>query len=793
MNERLSGQIVDQGSVADMGSQEPDGDTIRVPMPGGGPPDEPGMDKPDESVNLALKFSAEEQSKMATRVIEDYDEDLKSREEHMRRLTRYYQLYAGVMKVKSWPFQNAANVNVPLLTYAILQVHGRLFDMLIPAKGNIYNSLPTRATDDQEVDRAERTELFANWYLREKVPEYRMSYDATFWQMLIFGSAFRYQWWDATEGRICTDWVSVEDMVVPYSCKIIDPSMRGVPRYTLARKMTLFEIQERGESGEYENTDNIKASSVSGSAGKNDSEFKEAVDDVAGIQRPTERKFLEDEDRHVLEQHRWLRLPKDPARDQNFDGRPHPVIVVVDEATRTVLRVVLREEDDPSDFKKAQGEQKAATDQIVQQIQQQQSMAAPGMPGPAQPEMPALRKVRQREVCFFTHYSCFQGEGFYGLGLGAFLGPLNEAMNTLINQQIDRATVNNAGGGYRSRQARGAQGPLVKEPGNYVEIDAPAGAMKDIIQNWPQVAPDPESRWFIEYIETSANRISGAGDTLSGEPVGSNETARAAMARYEQAQKQISILAGRIMGYMTCDARIIWRLFSVYLDEQEYHDVVDSRGMPRQVRIGREDFVADARVVPTADARLTSHSQRVDEAQGFLQTVISGDGPAELNQNAAIRYAAIQAFLLASDHHEMMELMGPAPGPPQPPPPKEQWNENAGFLRGEDQPTNPADDDAQHLIIQDLFRRDPLGYAKLDPTAAKMFDQHERNHLAQKLEKARAADAQRRQAQRGQPAGPAGAGPSGVAPGAGQPASPEVAQGPGNGPPSNGAGASYPQ
>lgn len=766
------------GDIAHAAHGLDDSEKVKVPVDGGG--DDGGTDAPVDQpaavVNLCEVFRTDEQSKIAAQALDEYDEDLKGREEHMRRLKRWYELYAGVLKIKNWPYQNCSNVNVPLLTYSVLQVHGRLFDMLLPAKGNIYNSVPTRATDPSEVDRAERTELFVNWYIREMIPEYRMSYDATFWQLLIFGSAFRYFYWDETEGRICAEWVGVDDMVIPYKCKITDPSMRGVRRYTLVRWMSLFEIQERGDYEEYANTDKVTPSS--GNAPKAKSDFKQSTEEIDGVNEPGERRFLEDEDRQVLEQHRWLRMPKD-ERHPAFDGKPHPVIVTIDEASRTVLRIVLREEDDPADARRFQREQ--------QEYMQQASVQPPGAPGgdspggasPAAAPSPAEppRPVRKREVCFFTHYMCFQGEGFYGLGLGHFIGPMNEAINTLINQQIDRATVNNSGGGYFSRQARMQRGPIVREPGRYEEMDVPASAMKDILQSWPQVNPDPEGRWFITYIEQMANRVGGTGDTLSGEPVGSNETARAAMARYEQAQKQISVLAARVMGYLTCDARIIWRLLSVYLDESTYADVVDSSGKPQHIPISRNDFIADAKVTPTADPRMTSHAQRIDEAQQFLGTVTNPQGPPELVQNPAVRRAAVEAYLYAADRHEVIDFLGPPPGPPRPPPPVPQWEENANFLREKDQQVNPADDDDAHLIEMQMFDQDPLGGQALSPTARKMFENHQRGHLAAKIEKARRADDQQQSAM----GGPPGGGSPGMA---GQPGQPP----PGGGPPAMGAG-----
>lgn len=758
---RLSG-ILAEGSSNDA-SPDPSGDMIDVSLEPDAPAHEdPGQ--PKESVNLLDVLDDGEVGKMQLRAMEDYEAAVESRQEHMRDLRRWYELYASVIKAKSWPFQGAANVNEPLLTYSVLQVHGRLFDMILPSKGNLFNSLPTRAADSQELDRAERTELFLNWYLREKVPELRMSYDATLWQLIIFGSTFRRSYWDESQRRICPEWIGVDDMVVPFSCKVVDPNMRGVPHYTLRLHMNVFDIEDKIEDGYY--TENARNKIKAGNAVKKDkSEFKEAVARVDGVQESNSTTPSDDEERIVLEQYRKVRLPKDPGRHPSFDGKAHPVVITIDESTRTVLRVVLREEDDPTDkkrhdaetaaFQQAQQANDAHAQNGGQQADPQTGALQPMAPPPPMPPEPT--PIRQREICMFTHYQCFQGEGFYGLGFGNFIGPLNEAQNTLINQQIDRSTVNNAGGGIVSRQIRFQRGPIDRQPGQYTEVDAPPGAMKDGIQNWPMVPADPDGRYFLQHISEMSGRISGAGDTLSGEPVGSNETARAAMARFEQAQKQISVLASRVIGYLTCDIRIIWRLFSVFLDEQEYHDAVDSMGKPRSVQIGRADFIADARVQPTADARLTSRAQRIGEAQDFFQFVMTT--PA-LQANPQVQRQAIEKVLYAMDQHEVIDMLDPVPPPP--PPPIPQWQENAGFLREQDQHVNPKDDDDAHLLEMQLFDQDPLGAPMLSPTAQKMYENHRRFHYAAKLEKEHQANA----AQQQQPplSGPSGNGPPGLAP-----------------------------
>lgn len=772
MEQRLSGTIstADGESSAESDEIEPSDEMVSVPLPDDAPV-AADPTAPVETVNLVGVFTDEEVKKIALHTIDDYQADKESNTEHIKTFKRIYELYASVMRSKDWPFQGSANINDPIVTYSTLQVHGRLFDMLMPAKGNLWNSLPTRANDDQETDRAERTEIFMNWYTRAKIADYRNSYDATIFQSVLFGSTFRNTYWDITEKRLRGEWIGVEDFVVEYTTKSTDPNMSDVDRYTIRRHKDADDIEMRIDSGEYAATAEERAKLMSKVVGDEDddqtSEMRDVIAKSDGLTPEAGDRFMDNPERLVLEQYRKMRMPKAPERNRAFDGKIHPVLVTIDHSTKIVLRIVLREEDDPTDAKRFAQEMQA-----FQQAQQQADLHAQtgGMtpdpatgqmvPMPAPPAAVPPAPVKQREIpSNITHWGCFQGEGFYYLGFGHFLGPLNEASNTLLNQQIDRSTQNNAGGGVISRQIRFQRGPIDRQPGQYTEVDAPPGAMKDGIQNWPMIPADSDGRFFLSHIDGRVGRVSGAGDTLSGEPVGSNETARAAMARQEQSQKQISVLSARMIGYLTCDARIMWRLFSVFLDETEYHDVVDAQDKPRQLKIGRADFIADARVQPTADARLTSRAQRVGEAMDFFQFVCANEAAPELSQNPAVRRAAIEKVLYAMDAHELIDLLGPPPGPPQPPPPKKQWEENAGFLTEQDQPVNPADDDDSHLLEMMNFDEDPLGGQQLTPTARKMYDNHRRGHLAQKMTKERKSHDEQQAALHGI----AGGGPPGMA------------------------------
>lgn len=717
---------------------QPSGEEKKIPVPlADRKPRARTVEEADETVNLASMLDEDEQKRLALRVHQDYEEDVKSREKHMRRLRRWQKLYASLLDPKNWPFQRCANVNLTLLAQAVTQIAARLWDMFWPAKGN---PLYTKPSNSQDVDRANRTEKYGNWFLRHDLPDYGLGLFESFHQCTLNGSAIRRVFRDAATKRIKVDWIGVDDFVVNFTARSADPSLRDVRRYSLVLWLSLAEIQEDGDDGIFVNTETLTADA---SDQKETSEFKQTILDISGMEPSTET-TAEDLPRMVIEQHRWWRFKQKGSKTRGypFDGRVHPVVVTVDEKSKKLLRVVLREEDDPRDVKRYAREMQAyaraqqmreAYGQTV--VQASQGLAPMPAQAPEEPKEP--EKPRKREICFFTHLRAFPSEGFYGLGLGDFIGPLNEAANIMVNQTIDRATLQNAGGGFISRQLRGQRGEISIQPGQFTEVDAPAAVVKDGIvhHQYPPLETLPFQ--MAQYIGGLASSVSGSAELLSGEPSGANETATAVKIKTEMALKPISILQRRISEAMPHEYAKIWRLLSVYLDEEEYVEVTNADGSFSKFPISKADFVPDAHVLPAADPRASSRTQRVEEAINLFGMVMQNP---LTGQNPAMIHAATVRVLEAYEEPELIRLLGPPPGPPQPPQPKQQWEENAGFLRGQDSPVLPQDDDHAHFQEMSDFRHRPEGYESLSPDGKKLFDQHARTHLAQMLEKRRTAD-----------------------------------------------------
>lgn len=735
---------------------QPPETALSVPLE---PPRAPvAANKPSEDTNMVDSLTEEEQKLIVDQVIRDYDADVDSRKPRMMRLKEAQGLYASVMKAKSFPFKNSANINLPLLARPWLQIQGRLYDMVWPADGKVfYSSFATLA----DAPIANITETFGNSYIRHKMPEMSQGMDDTLHQTCGYGSGFRKTYWNGYEGRVCSDWIPIEDFVVAHGQRSQDPSMRDVPRYTHVQRPTYFKMEGYSIKGIYANFDKVKLTEPDQKAG---TEFSKQLEKIDGQSAATGDTTVESQERFVLEQYFEWRTPDAPKAHASFDGKPHAVVATVDEQSRTLLRFIIREEPDPDDFARFTKET-AAFDGHLQQLEAyvRESQAAqtvqdtvtqmgaqlpPDFQMPQPPALPPNLKAdetgmpvqpepqRVRPISLFTHYRAFPSEGFYGLGLCDFMGGANKAVNTILNQTIDRGTLANGMGGFISAQLKGQRGSVNMQPGELVEIDAPMGSIKDGFF-FPQLPPaDPSNMRIAQMILEEADKMVASSDMMSGQTSGANRTAKEAQILSEQMMMQITVLARRIKEAFKHELDKIWRCWGVFLPDEEIVDLIGHDNEPTQVKIGRAMFTPNAHIQPAADPR--TKTQKREEAMQVFGLVTNN--PYLMNSPPPVRDALMRAVtedvLRAHNAEKLVKLLPPLqpPGPPPPPPPAPYWEENAGFVRGQDHPVNKDDNDQEHIQGHTMHKASPA-YAIMDKVGKDMLDKHIRFHVAQDIEK----------------------------------------------------------
>ncbi len=769
---------------------------------------------PTEKDNLAAFMTAEMLKRIGTKCVERYERHLSSRSDRMKKLEQLQKMYALVAETKNFPWHNCANIKTPALTGPNLQIQARLFDMILPPTGKIFTVVPASVADEAN---AHLTEQFANSYVRYKMPYMAQGLDDTLHQMTLYGSSFRRTYWDASEGRVRSDWIPIEDFVVAYSERSQDPSMSNVECYTLLNRLNTYFLEAQEASGYFVNV--AEARKVKCDDDGNRGDFQSQADKIDGVSKDS----TDDDEfgiRKVLEQHCKYRLPNQPDKHPAFDGKEHYVMVTVDRASSQVLRMCLREEDDPDD-KNRYDRQFAAFQKYqddLQAYQQQQMtglppMGAPGMtqppmmggppdttappgmepvmgqppppPGPMGMMMPPPaplmapdpveppKPVRRRQICFFTHYRCFPSDGFYGLGYGDLLYGIAVAQNTVINQWVDGQAVKNARPMFMSRQIRMQRGAMSIGPGSVNEIDAPVASIKDAIHFLDPPNSDPGTVPLIKMLDGFTDRIAGNSDLMSGQAPGSNQTKGGMQILNEQMMAPITVLARRVKEAFRHELDKIWRCWGVFLEDDEVADVIGEGGKALRIEIGRAMFTPSVHLVPASDPRMKS--QRLEDLQHLTSFVMSMPLLQQNPQIAMPIQTKLCEMVLRTmpDGEQLIPFLQPPPPPP--PQPKDQTEENAGFLEGKDSPVLPPDDDNDHLMKLQAFMQSPE-HGALDPKGQQAVMQHLRNHLAQRMKKG---------TMNGGPGGPAngpmGGGPPGMAgpPGFGPPPGPPVPGAPG--------------
>lgn len=708
-----------------------------------GPPIEAVLaGKSPETVNLLASITDEaEQKKIGSRVWKDYDRDLRSSERYREKRASILKLFIGMLP----PNQNdGAQVHFSIVAKACIRVHARIYDQQFPSNGEFFGVKPTDAFDQ---DRAIRVAKHLNWQILHQIPEYVPNHKALIMQWLLYGSAFSYTYWSPTRNRPCHEVCATEDIILPYKRKSTDPNLADMPRITRVLRMQRHELEAEAESGYYMNVDKLLDKLDSGQGGSSQAEdsaksgsIQEVTDRASGVKEPDDKD--DDDQVTLLEQHRWLPLPDENAppisAEIGIEGeeppkpkkKSRPVIVTIDRDTKIVLSIRLREDEDPEDRARYNLEQQANEAQYAAAMQQFQielqayemnqtqapmmgemtqtplpmqgettstgPMAQPPQPPEMPPPPPAPKMI---PINFFTHYCCIPNpEGVYGYGIGFLLEGNNMLADTLASYVVDAAFLNSTATFIYSRQAKLGRGEFRIRPGEGTQTDLNPQDLDKGIKKLDFTPPDPAMQNMIKAQQDDADDVSSAGDILSGEVGGSNETATTTQIRISQALQAIAIWNKDYAHARTCEGQKFARLNSVYLGDEEYFTVVDPyKKLPPQqpggettqtvdkVQVARRDYLEDTDLTVTADLRMASQPQRIAEAQAAYNLV---NGNPYLAANPFLMAAVARKMFRAMDDPELIAAlqMAPPPGMPMPGQPQ------PGAQPGAPQQTPPGKD-----------------------------------------------------------------------------------------------------
>ena len=561
--------------------------------------------------NIANLLSKDDLETIGVQVVRDFDNDLMSRSSWEKRTEASLKLALQVTENKNFPWANASNVKFPLITIAALQYHARSYPVLID------NDLPVKCRvvgedkDGLRSLRASRVEQHMSYQLLEEDEDWESEMDKVLITQPIIGCAFKKSYFDPIRKHNISENVLAKDLVVNYWTK----SLETASRITHILQMSKNEIYERTARGLWlegvSEGRNQQYSSVAMGNG-----LQTLQDKAQGLQPPEPNDSSTPIE--ILEQHCHI--------DFDGDGYAEPYIVYVRRDNKKVARIVAR-----------------YTQNDIERNENNDVLSI---------------KAEQ----YFTKYPFIPSPdgGFYDLGFGVLLGPLNESINTIINQLVDAGTMANTAGGFLSRGIKLRGGNYTFNPMEWKHVDTTGDDLRKGIVPLPVREPSQVMFTLLNLLINYGERIGGSVDILSGQNPGQNTPAETTRTMAEQGMKVFNGIFKRTHRSLKQEFRKLYRLNQIFVSENTPY-VSGANGSGMVLASDYEGPVTD--VMPTSDPSITSDAQRINQASAIAARVAATPGLYN-------RYEAEYTFLKAMRVTNIDKLLPDPSGPNaiQPPP-----------------------------------------------------------------------------------------------------------------------------
>ena len=507
------------------------------------------------ATNLCDRFSAQDLDAIGLSVWEGYDRDMRSREVWEKRMNAGMNLAMQVAKAKNFPWPGASNVIFPLVTIAALQFSARSYENII--QGTDVVRYRVTNTDTQTRARADRISKHMSWQVLEEDMSWEEQHDRMLINLGIVGTNFIKTYHSAKLGHNVSELVLARDFVIDYWAKSVDDA----PRKTHVVPFFRNEIYERVKSKVFRD---VLAEDWYQSISTPYETINIDHDKRAGLDAPTPPD--EDTPFRGLEQHRLF--------DFDQDGYFEPYIVTIEEKSKKVLRIVARWD----------------RDEDVERLDDE------------------ILRIRATE--YFTKFSFIPATdgGIYDIGFGVLLGPLNESVNTGINQMLDAGTMANSNGGFLGRGAKIRGGNYTFAPWEWVRVDSTGDDLRKSLVQLPTRDPSAVMFSLLSLLIDYTDRVAGTVDQAVGKNPGQNTPAETSRNSLEQGMRVYASIFKRV-----------WR--SLKEEFKKLH-ALNGRFLPSEKRFGeKDDFVRQEdyltnpdQVVPVADPNVTSQSLRLLQA-----------------------------------------------------------------------------------------------------------------------------------------------------------------------------------
>lgn len=522
--------------------------------------------------NIAHRFSERDLTSIGEAVLAGYRIDLMSRAAWERRMSAGMDLAMQITKDKSFPWPGASNIAFPLVTIATMQFHARAYPDLVPGDRIVKMRQPAPDPTGEAHARADLLSAHMSYQVLEQDRGWEEAHDSLLINYSVVGTAFKKVRHDGAVGHNVGELVLAKDLVLDYYATSVD----ACPRKTHVIPRSRNEIYERVKRGIFRNV--LEDGWYKSTPVQQTTATQAAVDQRAGTNPPPgdfTTPFT------TLEQHVQM--------DLDDDGYAEPYIIVVEASSGTVLQIALRFDRYKEDIERA----------------------------------PDGSVIRIYPTEYFQRYLFLPSPdgGIYGLGFGVLLGPLNESVNSIVNQLVDAGTMSNTAGGFLGKGAKIRGGSYTFAPLEWKRVDSTGEDLQKSIFPLPVREPSNVLYQLLGLLIQYADRIPGTNEISVGENIGQNTPAQTAETMNREGRKVYGGIYKRAWRAMKGEFERWYKLNAVHLPSEP------TPFGSSAVQVSRELYLGDpASVVPAADPNAVSETERLQQAQMLVQAAYSRPG-----------------------------------------------------------------------------------------------------------------------------------------------------------------------
>jgi len=509
--------------------------------------------------NLAEVVDEQDLGTLGSELYQDYQDYKNSRSDWEQAYTQGLDLLGFKYEQRTEPFQGASGATHPVLAEAVTQFQALAYKELLPAGGPVRTQIVGLSTPEIE-QQSQRVSQFMNYQIMDNMQEYESDFDQMLFYLPLSGSTFKKVYYNETLGRAVSQFVQAQDIVVPYSATSLDEADSIIH----VIKTSKNDLRKQQVAGFYRDIDLLPSDDSS-----NSNDLRDKERELEGISKGNSEDVFT-----LLECH--VNLDLEGFEDKDADGEPTgiklPYIVTIEEGSREVLSI--RRNYSETDAKK-------------------------------------------QKVNYFVHYKFLPGLGFYGFGLIQMIGGLSRTATQALRQLLDAGTLSNLPAGFKQRGIRIRDDAQSIQPGEFRDVDAPGGNLKDAFMTLPYKEPSQTLLALMGVVVQAGQRFASIADMQVGD--GNQQAAvGTTVALLERGSRVMSAIHKRLYASMKQEFKLLAKVFALYLPPEYPYDVVGG-----QRTIKQTDFDEKVDIIPVADPNIFSQTQRISIAQTELQLAMS--------------------------------------------------------------------------------------------------------------------------------------------------------------------------